>query len=58
MGSAITTWNDIAGPIYMGANTSWEVIWLAVSVVMCVVALIVGSRHEKSAYRKADNNKK
>lgn len=54
MGSAIDTWNDIAGPIYMGANSSWEHIWLIASIVMCVAALIVGSRHELDAYKKVE----
>ena len=27
MGFGIDTWNEIAGPIYMGANTSMEVVW-------------------------------
>ncbi len=53
MGSAFDTWNDIAGPIYMGANSSWETIWLVVSVACCVLALVVGSRHELDAYKKA-----
>lgn len=52
MGFDIDTWNDIAGPIYMGANTSWEVTWTVLSVVCCVVALVVGSAHEKAAYRR------
>ena len=55
MGSAFDTWNEIAGPIYMGANSSWETIWLAVSVGICVVALFVGSRHELDAYKKMDD---
>jgi len=55
MGSNFDTWNDVAGPIYMGANSSWEVIWLIVSIVMCLAALWVGSRHELDAYKKADN---
>ena len=55
MSSAFDTWNEIAGPIYMGANSSWETIWLAVSVAICVVALFVGSRHELDAYKKMDD---
>ena len=55
MGSAFDTWNEIAGPIYMGANTSWETIWLAVSAAICVIALVIGSRHELDAYKKMDD---
>lgn len=57
MGFSIETWNDIAGPIYFGANTSWELIWTVASVALCVIALIVGSRHELDAYKKADRDK-
>lgn len=52
MGFDIETWNEIAGPIYMGANTSSEVIWTVVSAVLCVIALIVGSKHELDAYKR------
>ena len=54
MGSAFDAWTNIEGPIYMGANTSWEVIWLVVSIAFCVTACIVGSRHELKSYKKAD----
>ncbi len=52
MGSDITDWAEAAGPIYMGANSSWEVIWVAVAVALCVIALVSGSRHELDAYKK------
>lgn len=54
MGIGIETWNEIAGPIYMGANTSMEVVWTAISAALCVLALIVGSKHELDAYQKLD----
>ena len=40
------------GPIYMGANTSWEVIWTVIAIGVCVLALVMGSRHELDAYKK------
>lgn len=52
MGSAFADWALFEGPIYMGANSSWEVIWTGVAAVACVIALIVGSRHEQDAYRR------
>lgn len=52
MGSAFSDWALFEGPLYMGANTSWEVIWTCVAAAACVIALIVGSRHEKEAYRR------
>ena len=54
MGSAFDTWNEIAGPIYMGANSSWEMTWTLVSAAVCVLALVIGSRHELEAYKKMD----
>lgn len=54
MGFAYETWNEIAGPIYIGANTSAEVVWTAISAVLCIVALVVGSKHELDAYKKLD----
>lgn len=52
MGSAFDSWNEVTGPIYMGANSSWEFIWFIVAVVLCILPLIVGSRHELDAYKK------
>ena len=52
MGYFTDTWNEIAGPMYIGANTSWESIWLIVSVACCVLALVVGSKHELDAYKR------
>ena len=57
MGSAFETWTEVAGPIYMGANTSWEFIWTLVVVGLLVGALVVGSRHELDAYKKAERNR-
>lgn len=55
MGSAYSNWEEFTGPIYMGANSSWEVIWVLVAVVLCIVALIQGSRHELDAYKRVKN---
>ena len=52
MGSDFTDWEQATGPMYMGANSSWEVIWLLVAVAICVIALISGSRHELDAYKR------
>ena len=57
MGSAFSDWAMFEGPIYMGANTSWEVLWTAVAAGFCVLALIVGSRHELDAYKRMKENK-
>ena len=57
MGSDITDWAEAAGPIYMGANSSWEVIWVLLAYAAMIVALYVGSKHELDAYKKAENDK-
>ena len=57
MGSAFDSWDAAEGAYYMGANSSWEVIWLLVAVGMCLLALWMGSRHELDAYKEAESNK-
>jgi hypothetical protein len=44
------TWNDVAGALYMASGSTG--LWTAISVVCCVIALVVGSRHELDAYKK------
>ena len=53
MGSEFADWAQFTGPMYMGANSDWEMIWTLVSVALCLIALIVGSRHELDAYKRA-----
>jgi hypothetical protein len=55
MGSIFDSWNDITGAYYMGANTSWETIWLTVSIIHCIWACVAGSRHELDAYKRVPN---
>ncbi|MEM9063570.1 MAG: hypothetical protein AAGD13_24185 [Pseudomonadota bacterium] len=45
---------DVAEGAYYSAVGS-ELIWLIVSVVMCLAAMFVGSKHELDAYRKAED---
>ena len=52
MGSQFTDWAQATGPIYMGANGSMEVVWTAVAAGLCVIALVVGSKHELDAYKR------
>jgi len=53
MGSSFDNWEAVEGAYYMGAGTSWEVIWTLVALAICIFALIKGSRHEREAYKKA-----
>ena len=57
MGSAHSDWALFEGAMYMGAGTSWEVIWTLVAAACCIVALVVGSRHELDAYRRIKDKK-
>ncbi len=50
IGTNITDWSAVDGAYYAGAGT--ELIWLIVSIVLCVVSLVAGSRHEQAAYKK------
>jgi hypothetical protein len=45
------TWEGATGAYYTGLG-SGELTWVLASVLLCVVALVAGSRHEKAAYRK------
>jgi hypothetical protein len=51
IGTTITDWSTADGAYYAGQGT--EAIWLMLSLVLCIVALIAGSRHERAAYQKA-----
>lgn len=51
IGTTITDWSAVDGAYYAGAGS--EAIWLFLSMLLCIAALIAGSRHEKAAYRKA-----
>lgn len=57
MGTDLKDWAMFEGPIYMGANSSWEVIWTVVAAAICVIALIAGSRHELAAYKRLKQQK-
>ena len=56
MGSAFDTWDVVDGAMYMGAGTSWEVIWLGLMIVICVGVLFVGGSHEGKAYKDAEKD--
>ena len=58
MGSAFSDWVMFEGPIYMGANSGWEVIWTLVAAAMCIVAMVIGSRHELDAYKRLKAGKR
>ena len=59
MGSPIEdgSWNGVDAAYYTGAG-SGEMIWLIVSIVCCVVALIIGHSHEAGAYKEAERKRR
>lgn len=54
MGSSFDSWDGIEGAYYMGAGTSWEVIWLVISIALCIGSLYVGAKHELDAYQAVE----
>ena len=51
MGTSITDWTVVTAEYYTGAGGG-EAFWLIVSVILCIVPLVIGSRHELEAYKK------
>jgi hypothetical protein len=49
-GTDITDWAAVEGSYYAGHGS--EAIWLILSIILCVGALVFGAKHEKAAYRK------
>lgn len=49
-GTEITDWAAVEGAYYAGMGS--EAIWLALSIIIVVGALVLGAMHEKSAYKK------
>jgi len=51
IGTKITDWATVDGAYYAGMGT--EAVWLAVSIILCLGALVLGAMHEMKAYTKA-----
>lgn len=61
MGTDIKSWDAFtaaigsdggpSGAYYVGAGGG-EMLWLIVAIILCIVPLVVGSRHELDAYKK------
>lgn len=51
MGTEIKDWAAVEGAYYTGAGGG-EMMWLILAIVLCIVPLIIGSRHELDAYKK------
>lgn len=50
MGTSITDWSTVTAEYYTGPGA--EGLWVFVAIALCVVPLIVGSKHELDAYKK------
>lgn len=48
-----TTWDGITGAIYAGYGSA-EWFWILLSLVLVVIAIIGGWKHEKHAYDNLD----
>ena len=46
------SWEGVDGAYYSAMGS--ETMWLSISVILCVVALVMGARHELDAYRRAE----
>ena len=44
------SWNNVEGAYYAAVGS--EMIWVIISAVICVAALVVGARHELDAYKR------
>ncbi|MEM8793432.1 MAG: hypothetical protein AAGE80_17560 [Pseudomonadota bacterium] len=47
------SWNAASGAYYSAVGS--ELLWVGVSVVICIASMVVGALHENDAYRKAEN---
>ena len=55
MGSNIIDWATANGAYYVGANTTWEIVWTVIAFGLCVIALISGAQHELDAYEELED---
>ncbi|MEM7213095.1 MAG: hypothetical protein AAF479_14600 [Pseudomonadota bacterium] len=53
MGSPIDTFEG-AGAIYTGAGGSTPMIFLIISVILCVALIVQGSIHEEKVYKETE----
>lgn len=52
MGFDLASVDEMTDAIFMGAGTSMSMVWFLVAAAVCVVALVMGQRHEHGAYKK------
>ena len=52
MGYDLANIDAMAGPQFIGVGGSLPMIFLLISIAICVLACVVGSKHELDAYKK------
>lgn len=51
MGTTITDWEAVEGAMYAGAGGG-EFLWLIIAIILTVIPLVIGNKHELDAYKK------
>lgn len=46
MGASFDSWDKVVDAAYYTGAGSGELIWLVISIALCVLACVVGHRHE------------
>ena len=44
------SWNNVEGAYYSAVGA--EMFWVLASAVICVIALVMGAKHELDAYKR------
>ncbi|MEM1300479.1 MAG: hypothetical protein AAGH68_14495 [Pseudomonadota bacterium] len=47
------SWNNVEGAYYSAVGS--EMIWFLITVVICLVALFSGAKHELDAYKREED---
>ncbi len=47
------TWTGVDGTYFAGAGGASPTVWLIISMALCVLAMVIGARHEKESYKKS-----
>ncbi|MEO0829327.1 MAG: hypothetical protein AAFY03_02585 [Pseudomonadota bacterium] len=53
MGTTITDWSTVEGAMYTGAGGG-EWFWVLVALVLTVLPLVAGVKHELDSYKKLE----
>ena len=49
------TWNGVEGAYFTGAGGGSMLFWLIVAIVLCVLPLVLGHKHESERYKKMED---